>query len=345
METIGVGTEIIIGLPYLPNVGCPQAGDIITSVRDMLPDPVYDDVTGEPLPDADGSFLRASSLYRWLTNGIRELTRRCNWVVLDWTALAQESRQQVYSLDRRFINVDGVFVNQYRLLHLDELHTIYPSYSVAQPLWYSWHHRSDHLELSLWPAPDRTEPVTHLTSTIDPLSMQIDLVSTEGFLPFGYVQIGDELLLYSDLVPPPTPPDPLLPPPDPPLPPPTRGLRVVKRGMCGTQAGYHFAGTQVKHLSIWARGMRVPSVVKQASDCIELPPAFVQCLETYVLARVREAEQNRGAAQSLQQQFLEEVNSILIDPIWQSPPYPMQARAYGEFAGGSGLAWGRVVVP
>lgn len=339
---VGVGTEVIIGLPYIPNVGCPQAGDIITAVRDMVPDPVYDEA-GLPLPDTDGDSFRASTLYRWLSGGIRELTRRSNWMVLDWTAVAQEPRQQIYSLDRRFINVDGVFCNQYRLTWMDELHSLYPSYSVAQPLWYSWHHRSDHLELALWPAPDRTEPVTHLMSTIDPLSLQIDLSSTEGFLPFGYVQIGDELLLYSDLLPPPTPPDPLLPPPAPPLPPARRGLRVVKRGMCGTPASYHFAGTVVTHLSLWCRGWRVPSLVTRSTDCIELPLAFLTPLETYLLARVKEAEQDRQGAQSLMQEFLEQTNSILGDPVWQLP-HTLQVRAYGESYAGP-IYGGRVIVP
>lgn len=336
---VGVGTEVIIGLPYIPNVGCPQAGELITSVRDMIPDPVYAD-DGTPLPDDDGSFLRASTLYRWLSGGIRELTRRSNWVVLDWSALPQEPRQQVYSLDRRFSHVDGVFVNQFRLLHLDELHTIYPSQAIAQPLWFSWHHRSDHLELSMYPAPDRVEPVVNLMTTIDPLAQQIALSSTTGFLPFGYVQIGTEILLYNQLL----PPTPALPGP-PPVAAGPPALRVVKRGMCGTQAGFHFAGTQVTHLSIWYRGHRVPSLVTRAIDCIELPLAFITPLETYLLARVKEAEQDRQGAASLMQEFREMTSDILNDPGWQQPPFPMQARAYGEYAAGGGLYYGRVIVP
>lgn len=330
-EIVGVGTEIITALPYVPNLDCPQAGEIITSVRDMGPDPVYDDVTGEPLPDADGSFLRASTLYRWLTNGIRELTRRCNWTVMDWTAMYQTLRQQVYRLNMRFVNVDGVFCNQYRLMHLDELHTTYPSYAVAQPLWFSWHHRSDHLELSLWPAPDRYDPIAHLMTTLDPVALTLDLSSTANFLPFGWVLIGSELMQYSalrtDLFSGATP-----------------GLEVVRRGVSGTTPAIHYAGESVYHMGIWARGWRAPNPVRRSTDCVELPFAFQAPLETYLLARYREAEQDRQGAQSLQQQFIEEVNSILADPVWQQPPFPVQARAYGSSPVGA-LAYGRVVVP
>jgi hypothetical protein len=363
-ERLGVGTEIITALPYLPNLDCPQAGDIITSVRDLGPDPCYDDVTGEPLPDADGSFLRASTLYRWLTNGIRELTRRCNWTVLDWTAMAQETRQQVYALDRRFINVDGCFANQYRLMHLDELHTMYPSYAVAQPLWFSWHHRSDKLELALWPAPDRTDPQANLMTTLAPDAQVVYVNTTAGFLPFGWVQIGSELLQYSALIPatetedaavegydlggfvPPVPPDGLggYVPPDGVVSSAYPRLAVVRRGVSGTSRAIHYAGDPVRHLGIWCRGWRVPAAVRRSTDCVELPMAFQAPLESYVLSKYREAEQDRQSAQSLMQEFMAMTNDILIDPTWQQPPFPMQARAYGDSMVG-GMAWGRVVVP
>lgn len=329
-ELLGVGTEIITALPYLPNLDCPQAGEIITSVRDLGPDPVYDDVTGEPMPDADGSFLRASTLYRWLTNGIRELTRRCNWTVLDWTAMAQETRQQVYALDRRFINVDGCFANQYRLMHLDELHTTYPSYAVAQPLWFSWHHRSDKLELSLWPAPDRTDPTANLMVTLAPDALTIAVNTTTGFLPFGWIQIGSELMQYSDVLPATGPAD-------------HPRLAVVRRGVSGTSQAIHYAGDPVIHLGIWCRGWRAPRAVTRSTDCVEIHQSFLPPLETYLLARYREAEQDRQGAQSLQQQFLEEVQSILQDPVWQQPN-TVQARAYGSSEVGP-IYYGKVIVP
>src|SRR6266496_5314653 len=105
----------------------PTAGDIITSIRDTLPDPVYD-VNGVAQPDQDGAFLRAQTLYRWLTTGIREIARRINWVILDWTAVPVITNLPIYGIDRRWINVDAVFCRQYRLTFLDEAHVIYPSF-------------------------------------------------------------------------------------------------------------------------------------------------------------------------------------------------------------------------
>jgi hypothetical protein len=330
-EQFGVGTQVVMALPFLPNAECPQAGEIITSVRDLIIDPVYDPVTDEPLPDADGGTFRAATLYRWLSGGIRELTRRTNWMVEDWTAVPQTTRQQVVGLDRRFVNVDGAFCNQYRLLHLDELHTIYPSYAVAQPLWFSWHSRTDQLTLSLWPAPDRQDPQANLMVSLAPTTVDIALSTTAGFLPFGWVRMGDELVQYSEVWRDPGPPV-------------TQGLRVARRGVGGTAAAQHFAGTPVTHCGVWVKGLRVPSPVRRSTDCVEIPLAYQQILETYVLAKVRESEQDRGAAQSLMQEFVAMTNDILNDPKWQQPPFPVQARAYGVSEVG-GLSFGRLVVP
>ena len=325
----GVGTEIITAVAYPPQLDCPKAGEIITSVRDTIPEPLYD-AEGEPTPDADGGMFRASTLYRWLTAGIREVTRRANWVVQDWTAVPQVPREQICHVDYRWVNVDGVFCNQYRLAWMDELNTLYPSYSVAQPLWYSWHHRSDHLELSLWPAPDREDPAPALMSSLDPVNTTIDVASTEGFLPFGFVQIEKEIIQYSTLVAATSPTT-------------SPGLRTVRRGVAGTMALTHFAGVPVRHLSIWVRGVRVPIDVKEARHCVELPFAFQHPLETFVLAKVKEAEQDRQGAGTLMQEFHQTVTDILTDPLWQQP-HTVQTKAYGMAETG-GLAYGRVIVP
>ena len=326
-----VGTDNITALAYAPNVDCPKAGEIITAVRDLMPDPVYDPLTDAPLPDANGSFLRASTLYRWLSGGIREVARRANWIVIDWTAVPQAPGESIFYLPHAFAHIDSAFCNQYRLVYLDEVHTIYPSTSIAQPLWYSVHSRSDHVELSLWPFPDRLDPAPALMSPMDAVSSTMDLASTAGFLSNGYVRCEGELMHYSHLA---QDVSPLL----------TPGLRGLRRGVGGTSAVIHMQGVAVQHLSIWVRGWRAPMPVTRAADCVEVPVAYQPCLETYLLARVKEAEQNRQGAATLMQEFFAMVADILNDPNWQQTPWPAQAAAYGSPNVGM-LAYGRVVVP
>jgi hypothetical protein len=326
-----VSTDNVLALAYAPDFDCPKAGDIINAVRDLGPDPVYNE-EGEPQPDEDGSFLRASTLYRWLSNGIRELARRANWVVQDWTAVPQVSREGIYKLPYRFANIDAVFCNKYRLAHLDEVHTIYPSFASAQPLWYATHHRSDHVELALWPVPNMTDPRVTLMHTMDPLATTIDLSSTAGFMSPGWLRIENEIIQYSALV---SELDPLATQP---------GVRIIRRGVGGSAAALHFAGVAAEHCAIWVRGWRAPNTVRQAIDCVEVPFAFQAPLEVYLLSKYREAEQDRQGAVSLMQEFVAFVEDFRNDPTWQQTGWPSQVAAYGTPALG-GLAYGRVILP
>src|SRR6266496_68429 len=292
----------------------PIAGDIITSVRDIIPDPVYD-VSGVPQPDTDGSFLRVQSLYRWLTTGIREISRRCNWMLLDWTAMPTTTNLPIYGVDRRWLNVDAVFVNQYRCTFLDEAHVIYPSFLAAQPLWFSIHKRADQYELSLWPAPNQTDASVSLPADVTPTQTSITVSDASSFLSFGWIQIGVELIQYYSVS--------------------SNTIAVVRRGCGGTPAMVHYAGDVVRHCSLWVRGPRAPIAVTQSTDLIEVPIAFLGPLETYVLSRVRDAEQDRAEARDLMKQFDESIKEILMDPVWQGNTVN-QVAAYGSSALDSG---------
>src|SRR6266404_7005036 len=118
-----ISSEAIIGFlePFTPVV---TAASIIDSIRDMIPDPIYDDA-GNPLPDADGSFLRAQTLYRWLSDAIREMSRRVGWLVPDWTATPSINIAESYTLDAKWVWIEALFVNQLRCTFLDEVWRIY----------------------------------------------------------------------------------------------------------------------------------------------------------------------------------------------------------------------------
>jgi len=313
------GVTIAAQTDFIPS---PTAGDIITSVRDIIPDPVY--VNGVAQPDTDGAFLRVQSLYRWLSTGIREISRRANWMILDWTAMPTTENLPIYGVDRRWLNVDAVFANQYRCTFLDEAHVIYPSFLAAQPLWYGIHHRADQYELSLWPAPNQTDAVVSLPADITPTQTSITVSDASDFLSFGWIQIGVELIQYYSLS--------------------DNTIAVVRRGVGGTPAMVHYAGDAVTHCSVWVRGIRTPVAVTQSTDVIEVPIAFLGPLETYLLSRVRDVEQDRAEARDLMKQFDEEVKEILLDPKWQGDTVN-QVAAYGSSYLENALYFGRVVVP
>ena len=320
-----LSSEAIIGFlePFTPVV---TAASIINSIRDQMPDPVYDDA-GNPEPDVDGSFLRAQTLYRWLTNGILEMSRRCNWLVPDWFALPSENKAESYTLDSKWVSVEALWVNQLRCVFLDEQWRIYPSAYVGQPLTYSLHRRAGALDISLYGAPNLTDPTTLLSADLSPGGNVVHVVDTTGFLSFGWLKVDAELIEYRFL-------DAT-----------AETLSVLRRGRAGTLAVQHDVNAPVVHCSVWLKGLRSPLRVVRSTDPVEIPEAFHAGLELYVLSKVREAEQSRAEAKSLMADFVEVCKDICGDPVWQATDGTFAVRAYGSYIGGPiyGSGFGTIV--
>src|SRR5438552_11472980 len=98
--------DVLVGLPA-PLTYPATAGDIITSVRDQIPDQIYDS-EGEPNPDSDtdangnADFVPIRVLYRFLTNGLRTMAQLCNWFVEDFFACPSQNAQPVYTIDAKW---------------------------------------------------------------------------------------------------------------------------------------------------------------------------------------------------------------------------------------------------
>src|SRR6266850_4273529 len=222
-DTYSLSAEALLGT-YDPYTPVETAANIINSIRDQIPDPMYNDA-GEPEPDLDGSFLRAQTLYRWLTNAILEMSRRANWLVPDWLAFPSTNMAESYTLDSKWVSVEALWVNQLRCVFLDEIWRIYPSAYVGQPLTYSMNRRAGALDLSLYGAPNQTDPVTELTVALSEANVaQFTVSDTTDFLSYGWVRIEGELIEYRFLD------------TD------TNVVSVLRRGRAGTRSGTHEIG-------------------------------------------------------------------------------------------------------
>jgi len=307
--------EAVVGV-YDPFTPVETAASIINSVRDQIPDPVYNDA-GEPEPDLDGSFLRAQTLYRWLTNGILEISRMANFLVPDWYALPSVNMGESYTIDSKYVSVEAVWVNQLRCVYLDENWRIYPSSYVGQPLSYSMNRRAGAFDISLYSAPNQTDPVTALTVAMSEANVtQFTVADATGFLSYGWVRIEGELIEYRLVNAT------------------TKVVSVLRRGRAGTKARTHEIGAPVTHCSMWLKGQRRPLPVYVSTDIVEIPSVFLAPLELYVLSKVREAEQSRAEAKSLYQDFIQACKDICGDPVWQQLDGTFAVQAYGGWHGG-----------
>lgn len=300
-----------------------SAGTIVTNVRDEIPDPVYD-AADNPLPDANG-LQRASTLYRWLNQGVKEAARLMGGILVeDWLAVPQVAFQPWYTLDPKWIRVDGAFSNQWPIdtVTIREIDVIWPNTSLmtSQSLFGYYRHRGSGLEFGLWPVPAVTDPTTTLVGAITATGPDpIVVASTTGWLSFGYIKIENEIIQYQRLA---TGPD---------------GARTLTRGVCGTTAAAHPDGAVVQHLALWVKGPRTPAAVSSSLSLIELPLDVGMVLEKYLLARCRGADEEYEERTRLMSEFTQNCKEIRADPNRKEQAW--QVRSFGEATVGP-LIWG-----
>lgn len=303
-------------------VGQTTASNIINSVRDQIPDPVYDSA-GNPLPSADGNLLRSQTLVRWISDAVKIVNQHIGWLIDDWTAWPKVQALNAYQLNRAFLVVTDAFADQYQLQPVPEGATMFPSTpQQSQPFWYGVHSRGDGLQLFLWPTEAASDPVTTLSSPIGSTDGSLQVASVTNFLSYGFLQIENELIGYQSIT--------------------GTTLSGVTRGVGGTIPATHAAAVSVIHCALWAKGKRTPNDVTAYNSIIELPSAFIYPIELYVLAKARQAENEFAESGRLMKSFHEEIARIWMNPGWK-PSQGMQIRPYGEPVLGP-LAWGRAIL-
>ncbi len=309
------------------------ASDVVNSVRDLIPDAVYNSA-GTPLSTTDGGIFRAQTLYRWINDAVKVLAEKVGWVVKDWTAVAVVANQPNYSLNGAWHQLDEWVQNSYRLILAPEGMTLWPKAVVSgQPQFYTQHRQTDHMEVGLYPVPNTADPTSTLTPS--PLSASTTtgfaVANTASFLPYGYVGIESEILFYGQLATPPTGVT-------------ATGIMVLQRGQCGTTAAAHSTGVTVAHLGAWFKGSRMPIEVTTGTSVIELPSGFIFAIQEYLMAKCSYAQEDQQAGKLHMSEFNAECQRIYADPNWRSDSQGMQTQPYGTPLMGR-TVWGSVYVP
>ena len=266
------------------------ASTIINNVRDLIPDQVY--VGDTPQPDTDGN-IRATTLYRWLDDGVRIMTGQLGWTLTDWTAAPAVTGQPIYSLNALFQVLDQAYANQLkcRLLSQPDADSIFPGRGTeAQAVTAYVFRATDHLDLGFLPVPNYDDPATTLNGGINASVTSIAVTSSAGFLPFGFVFIESELVQYQLIS--------------------ANTLLACTRGTGGTVAASHAGGAAVTHCSFWVKGSRSPSSITASTSLVEVPLGWVSLLNTYVLSQARQFQGEYQVSQALLMEFTQLVGEI-----------------------------------
>lgn len=260
------------------------AGDIILSIRSQIPDPVAD-------PSTDGDSFSYDTLRRWINDAGR-IMAMSSPIIQDWYGLQSQQGMDIYEMPNTTLSVEQLWYDLLPCVRAPEALTIYVSKITSRGYYFGPHSIHAVPRLQVWPASDRTGATTTLTADLSATAGTINVASTASFKAFGFLSIDTEVLMYRTLG--------------------TTGLTITNllRGQSGTQAAAHTAGATVTERNIMMKMSRLPVPILTPSDPIEIPLGLTPLIELYVLAKVREAEQESVLALQMRKEFDMAINKL-----------------------------------
>lgn len=295
-------------------------GGLLSSIRAQIPDPVP---LGQP-PSADGNAFSFSILLQWLNDAMRILCTSAN-VINDWYAIASETGMDVYELPDEIQQVDQLWYDNFPCWRSPELDALFVTKIQGRSYFFGPHSIAATNRLHVWPACDRTAQVTALSANITATDRTIPLASVSAFRPYGFLLIEQELILYRTV-----------------NGTPTNTLTQTLRGQGGTLPAAHLSGTTAYEHNIMFRCSKLATPVTGVSDPIGIPTGLVPLLELYVLAKVRQSEQEYQMASQMLQEFDRAVDKLGSKSQLQGLQQGLQVRAGQP---GPILYGGRVYIP
>jgi len=304
--------SIIIG----SSTSSTAAQNLIMSVRDRIPDPVDN-------PADDGGF-KVASLIRWINEGMRYMCGRAP-LIIDWYAFQSEAGMDVYELPGYIMDVQQLWYDLWPCWRSPELDAIWTTKVTQRSYFFGPHSQHAIPRIHVWPAADRTGQSKTLNSAISATDKTITLNTVTSLQPYGFVKIQDELVLYRTI-----------------NASPTNTLTQVLRGQGGTDAVAHNDTSVVTECNIMFKGSRLAKAIVAPTDIIELPEPLWPVLELYVLACVRDAENEAQEARSLRKEFTDAVDQMAAKG---QIKYPRQGLQVREYPPGPTVYFGRTLVP
>jgi hypothetical protein len=250
------------------------------------------------LPDADGSTFGASTLFKWLNEGLKRLSRICGGLQ-DYAGVSTEKGNPFYVLPGQWLSITDVWYGGYWVQggkRQDFFRRNSVTSSILNAVTVSIFTDRQVIETSY--QPDRSGGITSTTADMQPTDTRVPLSNVGAFLlPFGFAQIGTEMVAYSSLG--------------------GGYMGGLIRGV-GSSAVPQFwpAGTTVTELPLFWCGKRIFSIAYQpgqSSQVLTIPQGWENILVYWMLAQAREAEQDGQNAKRLLDQFQKDGQQWLME--------------------------------
>jgi len=238
------------------------------------------------LPDTDGGFASAVTMYQWLNESLK-VCARATGGIQDTCGIASVSGMRRYVVPGQWLKFTQCFYDGWELDLGNKANTFRNrnlTANIAISLMVDA--QSDTTRIELYWTPSRTSGTTITTAPLLSTDSNVAIAPATGWLlADGLVQVGSEILTYSAIT--------------------GTQLQNVIRGWNGTTVPLSLASeAPVIELNIEITGYRMPATysVGQSTATLGVPPGWEPFLKQYMLGLFREAEQERQEASDLMKQ-------------------------------------------
>lgn len=262
------------------------------------------------MPDSDGSFLSAGSIYS-MFNRAQDQMVRIGGGFVDVTGIQSQVNQSMFRAPARFYQFVNAWFDGYPLAVVNRqmmyLRNAAPGFSGLL----SYEEDGTQGTIQLWPQANRTGGVTTLASPMTITDSLFNATDATVFgLSLGIVQVDNEVMVYSSIN--------------------ANQVTGLTRGVGGTDPAAHTAGAPVTELNIRLSGRRLGRVFNpgDAARDINLPPGWETPIPLHMLSQVRAMEQQDDVAGSLMKEFVAMAEKIAKDG--KKGIRPRQISPYGS---------------
>ena len=291
-------------------------------------------------PDTDGTSVSASSIYRWMNDGLNRAAVVADGIK-DITGVPSTVGTAQYSLIGIWKRIDSNFYDGYPLEQGTKQMIFRHSPVTGLAGTVTMNSNSNRQRVEFWPQPQRSAGKGVLSAAMGLNDTTLTFTpGASGFvLGFGLALVGTypptaltgpnscELVYYSGTG--------------------AGTLLALNRGEGGSVQQAWPIGTPIQEVNMYMTGMRKPInyTVGQANVVVSLPPEWVDAIRVYLLYRFRDAEQNRQEAKSLLDEFNAKCKEMTATRGVMGPRRVQVGGTGVEIASGFGSPFGGIIVP
>lgn len=238
------------------------------------------------LMDSDGNQFGASTVYSWLNEALVECSRITGGL-LDYCGVPTVIGQPMYVAPGEWLEISDVWYGGYwvqggKRAEFFRRNTV--TSSILNRVSVSVFTDKQVLEVSY--QPDRNSGTALTTGALSATGTTVTINNSGAFLlPFGFAQIGTEIVAYASL---------------------SGSLGGLIRGLGSSVAQAWPTNTPVTELSLFWCGKRLFGVQYapgQSATTLQAPQGWAAIIPLYMLAQAKKAEQDMKAADDLEKAF------------------------------------------